>query len=104
MAPQSDYRVKVRFPTLSYSTVQKLKVLEVSTLGIHQLAVGVPVTEPRDRALLATVLADASPLVLPRIGWEMKLRSSSLDERRRILDLIETAAKSMPAIRIKKTA
>lgn len=108
MAPQSDYRVKVRFPNLSYSTVQKLKVLEVSALGIHQLAVGVQVTEARDLSLLATLLADSSPrtgsLVLPRVGWETKLRSVSLEDRRRILDLVEIAAKSLPAVRIRKTA
>ena len=108
MASQSDYRVKVRFPNLSYSTVQKLKVLEVSSLGIHQLAVGVQVTETRDLRLLASLLTDSSPrtggMALPRVGWETKLRSSSLEDRRRILDLVETAAKSLPAVRIRKTA
>ena len=107
MAPQSDYRVKVRFPNLSYSTVQRLKILEVSPLGIHQLAVGVPVTEPKDRDLLATLLAETFPqagsVMVPRLGWEFKLRSAALDDRRRILELLELAAKSLPAVRVRKT-
>jgi hypothetical protein len=107
MAPQNDYRVKVRFPNLSYSTVQKLKILEVSALGIHQLAVGVPVTESKDRDLLAKLLAETSPqagsAMVPRVGWEMKLRSAALEDRRRILDLLELAAKSLPVVRIRKT-
>lgn len=107
MAPQSDYRVKVKFPNLSYSTVQKLKILEVSALGIHQLAVGVPVTEPKDRDLLAKLLAETSPqagsLMVPRVGWEMKLRSAALEDRLRILGLLERAAKSLPAVRTRKT-
>ena len=99
--------MKVKFPNLSYTTVQKLKLLEVSVLGIHQLAVGVAVTEPRDLSLLATLLSESSPkngsLILPRVGWETKLRSSNLDERRRILELVETAAKALPAVRVRKT-
>jgi hypothetical protein len=101
---QSAYRVKVKFPHLSYTTVQKLKLLEVSSLGIHQLAVGVAVTEPRDLRLLSTLLAETGNPILPRVGWETKLRSSHLEERRRILELLETAAKSLPVVRSRKTA
>lgn len=97
----SDYRVKGRFPHLSYTTVQKLKLLEVSSLGIHQLAVGVAVTEAQDLRLLSTLLAE-SPAT--RAVWETKLRSSNLVERHRILERVETAAKSLPAVRIRKTA
>jgi hypothetical protein len=80
---------------LSYCTLQDLKHLEVSPLGIHQLAAGVPITDLRDRDLVAKLLADASgrpgSLVLPRIGWEALLRSGRSEDRRRIATLLDAA-------------
>ena len=74
---------------LSYFTLQKLELLEVSILGIHQLAAGVPVTEPRDRDLVAKLLA-AVPR-RPGSRWETLLRSSHPEDRRRIAQLLDTA-------------
>jgi hypothetical protein len=106
MAPQSDYRVKVRFPNLDYPAIQSLKLLEVSTLGIHQLTIGQPVSEARDRDLLGKLLTLASQrpgsLIPPRVGWELQLRFGSPEDLRRIAALVELATKSLPA-GLKKT-
>jgi len=80
---------------LSYPTLQRLQRLEVSLLGIHQLAAGVPVTDRRDRALLLSMLEEASRWpgrkILPRIGWDALLRSGRSEDRRRIAELLDTA-------------
>jgi hypothetical protein len=94
MAIPSVDRVRVKVPLLSYCAMQKLKMLEVSALGLHQLAVGSPVTTPRDRNLLATFLAASTPprghLVLSRAGWETLLRSDWPDDRVRIAETLES--------------
>jgi hypothetical protein len=80
---------------LSYPTFQKLQRLEVSLLGIHQLAAGVPVTDRRDRDLLLNVLEESSRwpgrLFLPRVGWEGMLRSGRSEDRRRIAEVLDIA-------------
>jgi hypothetical protein len=80
---------------LSYPAFQKLRRLEVSQLGVHQLAAGVPVTDHRDRDLLLNVLEEASrwpgSKFLPRVGWEALLRSGRSEDRRRIAEMLDTA-------------
>ena len=75
---------------LSYVSLQKLKLLEVSALGVHQLAAGVPVTDPRDRDLVVKLLAAGSP-TLPCDDWEKMLRSGPPENRRRIAEMVESA-------------
>jgi len=80
---------------LSYPTLQRLQRLEVSLLGIHQLAAGVPITDRRDRDLLLKVLEEASrwpgSLFLPRAGWEALLRSGRSEDRRHIAERLDNA-------------
>jgi hypothetical protein len=75
----------------SYTSLQKLKLLEVSALGIHQLAAGVPVTEQRDRDLVAKLLA------VPRLAWETLLGAGRPEDRKRIARMVESALKSRKA-------
>ena len=94
MATPSVDRVRVKVPLLSYCAMQKLRMLEVSALGIHQLSVGSPITAQRDWNVLATFLAASTPrpghLVLSRAGWESMLRSGWPDDRVRIAETLES--------------
>ena len=81
-------------PYLSHSAIRKLQRLEVSTLGVHQLAAGLPVTGSRDRDLLAKLLVRSprrpGSMAIPRMTWEVALHGGRPVDRRRIAELLES--------------